>query len=122
MKLQSKPKRKSRSLMRFRFVRACVGWISRHMFWRENRPSGVTLGHYVMGDRDGLWIGHRNQVVLSLEQMRRHVLVLAETPEEKNRIASQLVDGVAREDPDAELFFLDSDGDPEMARLFGIAA
>lgn len=122
MKLQSKPKRKSRSLMRFRFVRACVGWISRLMFWRENRPSGVTLGHYVMGDRDGLWIGHRNQVVLSLEQMRRHVLVLAETPEEKNRIASQLVDGVAREDPDAELFFLDSDGDPEMARLFGIAA
>jgi hypothetical protein len=92
------------------------------MFWRENRPSGVTLGRYVMGDRDGLWIGRRNKVVLSLEQMRRHVLVLAGTPEEKNRIASQLVDGVAREDPNAELFFLDSDGDPEMARHFGRAA
>ncbi len=121
MKLQSKPKRKSCSLMRFRLVRACVGWIGRLMFWRENRPSGVTLGRYVMGDRDGLWIGRRNKVVLSLEQMRRHVLVLAGTPEEKNRIASQLVDGVAREDRKAQLFFFDSDGDPEMARLFGIA-
>ena len=122
MKVKSKSKRKSCPLMRLRFVAACVGWLSRLMFWREDRPKGVTLGRYFKGERGALWIGRRGKVVLLLEQMKRHVLVLAGTPEEKNRIASQLVDGVAREDRKAQLFFFDSDGDPEMARLFGIAA
>lgn len=109
-----------------RFLRWCTRgarrlWC-RLAFWRacECRPKGVTLGRYVRGAKN-LPIGVDGEFVLPLDLLRQHVVILGSEFEEQNRLASLLIEGVAREDPYAQVFCLDADADLEMTALYEAA-
>lgn len=83
----------------------------------EAPPDGVVLGRYLSGDRalpviDG-------QAVWPFADFSRHLVIIGKTGKGKTSTAWTIFDGTGRADPDAQIFVIDGNADPELARTFG---
>jgi hypothetical protein len=123
MQFEFESKCRSCRILRFRLVRKFLKIVSKlwHRIWGSKpKPLGVTLGRYVKGNGAGaLWMEPEGQVVLPLDQLRRHVVILESSPQGEDSATATLIRGIAREDRRAQILVFDTYIDQEISALFG---
>jgi len=81
-------------------------------------PPGVVLGQYLGGDF-ALPVNDDGFAVWPFEDFNRHLVILGKTGKGKTSTAWTVFDGTGRANPDAQIFVIDGNADPEMAKTFG---
>jgi len=85
---------------------------------RPPPPPGIVLGQYLGGDF-ALPVNDDGLAVWPFEDFNRHLVILGKTGKGKTSTAWTVFDGTSRANPDAQIFVIDGNADPEMAKTFG---
>jgi Cdc6-like AAA superfamily ATPase len=81
-------------------------------------PPGIALGQYLGGDF-ALPVGGDGLAVWPFADLNRHLVILGKTGKGKTSTAWTVFDATGRANPDAQIFVIDGNADPEMAKTFG---